>query len=176
MNGARQRNTAAGRAIKTVSDQLRALPDNGAGYGLLRYLNPRTGPELAGLPAPQISFNYLGRFAGGGSGEGAEGGASPAGSDPGMPLAHALAMNALAQDNPEGPSLVATWSWPPELFTEAEVRGLAEAWFRALRALVSHAGHPDAGTGQAPAPGRSLMVDLSQDEIDELEDELGLED
>ena len=37
----------------------------GLGYGLLRYLNAETAGELAGLPAPQIGFNYLGRFAGG---------------------------------------------------------------------------------------------------------------
>ena len=42
---------------------MRALPDNGLGYGVLRYLNAQTGLELAGLAAPQIGFNYLGRFA-----------------------------------------------------------------------------------------------------------------
>ena len=31
---------ALGRALKIIKEQLRALPDNGLGYGLLRYLNP----------------------------------------------------------------------------------------------------------------------------------------
>ena len=31
---------ALGRALKLIKEQLRALPDNGLGYGLLRYLNP----------------------------------------------------------------------------------------------------------------------------------------
>jgi len=46
-----------------VREQLRAAPDNGLGYGLLRYLNPETAPALAALPRPEILFNYLGRFA-----------------------------------------------------------------------------------------------------------------
>ena len=54
---------ALGRALKTIKEQLRALPDNGLGYGVLRYLNPQTGAQLAGFAGPQIGFNYLGRFA-----------------------------------------------------------------------------------------------------------------
>ena len=41
------------------------MPDNGLGYGLLRYLNPETAAQLGGFAAPQIGFNYLGRFAAG---------------------------------------------------------------------------------------------------------------
>ncbi|MDJ0109646.1 condensation domain-containing protein, partial [Rhodococcus erythropolis] len=48
-------------AVKHVKEQLRAIPDKGLGYGLLRYLNPVTAPELTS-PAPQLGFNYLGRF------------------------------------------------------------------------------------------------------------------
>src|SRR6185437_1507173 len=54
---------ALGRALKAIKEQLRAVPGKGLGYGLLRYLNAGTAAELAGLPAPQLGFNYLGRFA-----------------------------------------------------------------------------------------------------------------
>ena len=37
-------------ALKRIKEQLRALPDHGLGYGLLRYLNPQTA-EAAGLAA-----------------------------------------------------------------------------------------------------------------------------
>ena len=40
---------ALGRALKRIKEQLRALPDNGLGYGLLRYLNAQTAPQLARL-------------------------------------------------------------------------------------------------------------------------------
>ena len=55
---------AAGEVVRRVKEQVRAVPGDGLGYGLLRYLNPETGPVLAGLPVPQIGFNYLGRFGG----------------------------------------------------------------------------------------------------------------
>ncbi len=55
------------RALKRVKEQLRAVPGQGLGYGLLRYLNPEVGPRLAGRQDPQIAFNYLGRFASGDS-------------------------------------------------------------------------------------------------------------
>ena len=54
---------ALGGALKSIKEQLRALPTNGLGYGLLRYLNRETAPQLAEFTAPQIGFNYLGRVA-----------------------------------------------------------------------------------------------------------------
>src|SRR5262249_5821333 len=66
-----------GRALKLIKEQLRAVPGNGLGYGLLRYLNARAGLQLSGFAAPQIGFNYLGRVAGpagGGAGGGGGGG------------------------------------------------------------------------------------------------------
>ena len=50
---------ALGRALKSIKEQLRALPDNGLGYGVLRYLNPQTASQLAGFAAPQIGFNSI---------------------------------------------------------------------------------------------------------------------
>src|SRR5262249_58312176 len=54
---------ALGRALKLIKEQLRAVPGNGLGYGLLRYLNAGTSSQLAGFATPQIGFNYLGPFA-----------------------------------------------------------------------------------------------------------------
>jgi amino acid adenylation domain-containing protein/non-ribosomal peptide synthase protein (TIGR01720 family) len=52
--------------ITTVKRALRAAPDRGIGYGLLRHL--RTD-DLLGRPArPEISFNYLGQFDSGDAG------------------------------------------------------------------------------------------------------------
>jgi amino acid adenylation domain-containing protein/non-ribosomal peptide synthase protein (TIGR01720 family) len=48
--------------LGAVKEQLRRVPRNGAGYGLLRYLAPREmGGKLAAV-APLVSFNYLGQF------------------------------------------------------------------------------------------------------------------
>ena len=54
-----------GAVLRGAADALRAAPDGGLGFGLLRYLNPRTAAALARLGAPQVLFNYLGRYADG---------------------------------------------------------------------------------------------------------------
>jgi len=53
-----------GTLIKAIKEQIRALPDNGIGYGLLRYLSSDAsiGARLAELPSPEVSFNYLGQL------------------------------------------------------------------------------------------------------------------
>ncbi|MGA5817918.1 amino acid adenylation domain-containing protein [Kitasatospora sp. NPDC094028] len=161
---------AVGRAIKAVKEQLRALPDKGAGFGLLRYLNPETAAALAELPTPQVLFNYLGRM-GTGSGQSSDGEALTSdtldgGVDPAQPMEHALSMNAVTQDHGDGPRLVANWAWAGELFTEAEIEDLAQTWFRALRAVVAHAEGPRAG---GYTPSDLPLVDLSQRDIEALE-------
>ncbi|MQY09520.1 non-ribosomal peptide synthetase [Actinomadura macrotermitis] len=157
-----------GGAIKKVKEQLRQIPHNGIGYGLLRYLDDAAAEELADLAPAQIAFNYLGRVA-----PGAEGGdwsiapeEPPAGEDPRMPFAHLLEINAITRDLAAGPELSATWTWPDGLLTEEEVRELAEAWFAALRGLVAHVTTGAAG-GFTPS---DLLVELDQSEIDKLQD------
>ncbi|WP_425558915.1 amino acid adenylation domain-containing protein [Kutzneria kofuensis] len=148
------------QAIKRVKEQRRALPDNGIGYGLLRYLNPDTADRLAALPSPRLGFNYLGRFA-----ATTDDIAGPPGRDADMPATHSLQLSAVTEDTADGPRLTATWQWPAALLTEAEVTELATLWFEALRSL---AGRDDTG-GYTPS---DLFLDLDQDEIEALEAEL----
>ncbi|MFG1801446.1 amino acid adenylation domain-containing protein [Micromonospora carbonacea] len=164
---------SAGTALKRIKEQLRAIPDHGIGYGLLRYLNPATEPELATRPAPQISFNYLGRFTAS-SGDGgvwtpvAGHGILAGGYDLGMPVApYPLEINAYVQDTEAGPELGVTWAYPRDLLDDEAVADLAAAWFAALKGLVAHVRSPAAG-GLTPS---DLTLTLSQDEIDEFEAE-----
>ncbi|MEV4973752.1 amino acid adenylation domain-containing protein [Streptomyces scopuliridis] len=46
--------------VKLVGRRLRAVPGHGLGYGALRHL--KREPALTGTDAPQVVFNYLGRF------------------------------------------------------------------------------------------------------------------
>jgi pristinamycin I synthase-2 len=163
---------AAGQAVKRIKEQLREIPDGGIGHGLLRHLDARTGRSLAALAphgTPDLGFNYLGRFLG------EEGGlwtAAPDadaigdGTDADLPLAHAVEVNALTRDGSSGPRLQAVWTWAGRLLDEAAVRDLGETWFRALKALVTHAERPDAG---GITPSDLSLVSLSQDQIDQLE-------
>ncbi|WP_161519927.1 condensation domain-containing protein [Bacillus cereus] len=48
--------------LVTVKEQLSSIPNNGIGYGLLRYLNKNEGTrvKLADMPIPAIGFDYQG--------------------------------------------------------------------------------------------------------------------
>jgi amino acid adenylation domain-containing protein/non-ribosomal peptide synthase protein (TIGR01720 family) len=50
-------------ALRAVKDQMRAIPNRGIGYGLLRYLSGRKTvvDQLASLAEPEVRFNYLGQ-------------------------------------------------------------------------------------------------------------------
>ncbi|MCP4656603.1 MAG: non-ribosomal peptide synthetase, partial [bacterium] len=53
-----------GTALKAIKEQVRAVPNRGVGYGLLRYLrgDDALSRRLAALPSAEVSFNYLGQF------------------------------------------------------------------------------------------------------------------
>ncbi|WP_344315692.1 condensation domain-containing protein, partial [Streptomyces rhizosphaericus] len=165
---------AVGTALKHVKEQLRSVPGKGLGFGLLRYLNPKTGAVLAGLPHPRIKFNYLGRFTAGN--ESADWGTAPGaagmggGRDADMPVRHLIEVNAMTHDGERGPELTASWSWAAGLLDEHEVRELAEAWFQALRALVRHVEQGGADAGGF-TPSDVSWAGLDQNDIDLLEAE-----
>ncbi|MEW2131539.1 non-ribosomal peptide synthase/polyketide synthase [Streptomyces sp. NPDC005435] len=129
-------------ALAAIGRHLADLPASGIGHGLLRHLNPETGPLLAELDEPQIEFNYMGRF---GHAEAADWSYAPEedaadlDADPAMPMSHALTLNALTEDRADGPRLNAHWAWAARLLTEDAVDDLARTWFRALEALVRRA-------------------------------------
>ncbi|MEV6419528.1 amino acid adenylation domain-containing protein [Streptomyces sp. NPDC051662] len=161
---------ALGRALKRVKEQLRAVPDLGIGYGVLRHLDPAAAPELSALGTPRAGFNYLGRIAAQGREDwditaefttlpDSDGALTP-------PGGHLLGLDAVTVDGPAGPRLNATWSWAETAFTEAEIRELAELWFTALDALVVHARTPGAG---GHSPSDLPLVPLQQTEIEHLE-------
>ncbi|SDY29709.1 non-ribosomal peptide synthetase, partial [Lysobacter enzymogenes] len=155
------------RALKSVKEQLRALPDNGAGYGLLRYLR-EDGARLAG-PAPQVGFNYLGRF---GADAGASAGWTPseesiaASADAARPLNHTLEVNATAVDGADGPVLHAHWTWAGELLDQADVAELAQDWFAALRRIVAFAARRPT---RAFTPSDLPLARLPQAQIEAIE-------
>ncbi|WP_413805973.1 non-ribosomal peptide synthase/polyketide synthase [Streptomyces sp. OE57] len=174
---------AAGRAIKRIKEQLRAVPGDGLGYGMLRYLNPETAPALAALPTAQIGFNYLGRFPGRQNqskqgqqhvehhawqtvGDGGRGG----GANDRIPVMHALEVMGVVHDLPDGPRLTLIVSWPSELLAESAARSLLDGWAAMLTGLATHTTDVDADTGIGGyTPSDFPLVDISQSELDEFE-------
>ncbi|RDI54606.1 non-ribosomal peptide synthetase [Nocardia mexicana] len=156
---------AAGAAIKAVKEQLRAVPDKGVGYGMLRYLNPDTAEELSALSEPQISFNYLGRTA---TADSTADGMSwlprrfAATRDDRAPLAAVVDINAIMGVD----GLEVTWAYASLLLGEDRVGELADLWAAALKALAAHAENTGSG---GHTPSDFDLVAVSQPQIDSWE-------
>ncbi len=134
-----------GAVLKSVKEQLRAVPRRGIGYGALRYLTHHDLPAVA----PQVSFNYLGQFDGGASAtvlyRGTRGGLESDVS-PAAARAHQLDVVGVVQRD----SLELTWQYSTGLHREETVARLADQFVAALRDIVAHCARPEAG-GRTPS-------------------------
>ncbi|MEO3874995.1 amino acid adenylation domain-containing protein [Nonomuraea sp. B12E4] len=174
---------AAGRLIKRIKEQLRSVPGDGLGYGLLRHLNPATAPRLAALPSAQVGFNYMGRFAATRdedeprpadldkgnwrpAGERAMGGTI----DPEMAARHALEAGGVVRDLPEGPELTITLESPAGLLARQALEALAGGWVAMLEGLVTHT---EGGQAGGHTPSDFSLVELDQDDVEEFEAAFG---
>ncbi|KPI20246.1 amino acid adenylation domain protein, partial [Actinobacteria bacterium OV450] len=169
---------AAGSVVKAVKEQLAALPGKGLGYGLLRHLNPDTGPVMAPYGLGQVGFNYLGRFSAADMPEELRGlgwtqtaevaeytefAELDAGHDPAMPALCELDVNAMVADTPDGPRLGAVFGAPAGVLSATEVAELAGLWQNALEALARHTATPGAG---GLTPSDLPLVKVGQAEIE----------
>jgi amino acid adenylation domain-containing protein/non-ribosomal peptide synthase protein (TIGR01720 family) len=127
-----------GASIKTIKEQLRTVPDKGLGYGALRYLStPAMRAELAALPQPRITFNYLGQFdrqfddaalfvpstEGNGVAQA-----------PSAPLGNWLTVEGQVY----GGELCLSWGFSREMFDTATIQRLANDYAQELNALIEH--------------------------------------
>jgi non-ribosomal peptide synthase protein (TIGR01720 family) len=154
----------AGMALRSVKDQLRAVPRHGFGYGLLRYLGPpEARAELAAQPWPEICFNYLGQLDSSAPTEGFRTAGEPRGSDHGAQNSRPflLEINAAVRDG----ALDCAWSYSRAHHREATVQRLADGFVRELRGLIG--GSAAAGAGSA-APSDFTATGLSQSDLDKV--------
>ncbi|WP_282781715.1 non-ribosomal peptide synthetase, partial [Nocardia sp. CC201C] len=151
--------------VRSVKETLRALPDKGIGYALLRYLNPDTAARLPDRMPGRIGFNYLGRVSAADTGDSeVHGGLGEldAAPDPDMPVTVAVDISAIAIDD----RLRASFRFPRTLLDRSEVEEFAQLWSQALTAIAECAEIPGAG-GHSPSDFE--LVRLTQSEIDALE-------
>jgi amino acid adenylation domain-containing protein/non-ribosomal peptide synthase protein (TIGR01720 family) len=156
-----------GAALRAVKERLRAVPNKGAGYGLLRWMaDDELAERLRALPRPQVSFNYLGQLdsRAGTSERGlfadsaADAGPQRA---PAAPRAHRISVDAAVT----GGRLRVTWSFGSRAYERATIERLAEAYLAALREIVEHCRHPHAG---GFTPSDFDLAGLDQEELDAL--------
>ncbi len=131
-----------GTALKSVKEQLRAVPRRGIGYGALRHL-AGTVPPID----PAVSFNYLGRFTSG-----------RLESDESELSARAHLLDVVGRV--ESGELELTWYYTEGVHRRSTVDRLAEAMLTALREIIAHCTEPEAG-GRTPSDFPLLTLDQS---------------
>ncbi len=134
-------------ALKSVKEQLRAVPGRGIGYGALRYL--ADGPVCD----PAVSFNYLGRFTGQRDLDLA--------ADPEMLRPHLVDVVGRVQDD----RLEFSWHYSSANHDESTIARLADEFAAALRAILLHCKEPGAG-GRTPSD--FPLARLTQEQVDRI--------
>ncbi|PWD61977.1 amino acid adenylation domain-containing protein [Pectobacterium parmentieri] len=136
------------QAVRAVKQVLRSVPDRGIGYGILRYLDADSRLELAALEqqhAPEILFNYLGRFTAGDD-EWALMRTShrfrdafAVALDDDMPLCHALEINIFCDEQASAPRLAINWGWADGIFDAQAITALHQGFVQAVDDLMAFA-------------------------------------
>ncbi len=155
----------SGESLIAVKEQLRAIPQRGIGYGILRYLGDGGGApkRWKSLPEPAVSFNYLGQL------------------DQLLPeesifrVLPSVGPRRSARDRRRhliavegkviGGRLRFAWIYSENLHRRATVERLAEGFEQALRALVSNCRSADAGSY---TPSDFPKARLSQKDLERL--------
>ena len=131
-------------SLKAVKEQLRAIPNRGMGYGLLRYLaGGEISQKLRSLPKAEVSFNYFGQF------------------DQVLPESSFFALSGESVGQPLSPEgnrsylieingfvaggqLRMDWTYSEEIHRRSTVENLAQRFAEALRAIARASQEPEA--------------------------------
>jgi non-ribosomal peptide synthase protein (TIGR01720 family) len=155
------------KSLKSVKEQLRAIPRHGIGYGILHFLSQ--DPRLEKLPRPEVAFNYLGQFDQMlGEKTGWRLAKEPIGpiQSPKGERTHLLQINAAVLDR----RLQLSWGFSREVHRRETIECIAQAFIEALQRLLNHCLSPEAG---GFSPSDFDLIDFTQTELDGLWKKLG---
>jgi amino acid adenylation domain-containing protein/non-ribosomal peptide synthase protein (TIGR01720 family) len=154
----------ASEALPLIKEQLRAIPQRGIGYGLLRYLSDddQTREQLSKLSQPDVSFNYLGQFD--------------------QVLSESALFRIASESRGQNQSqryklpyllqisgsimagrLYLNWTYSKNVFLQTTVERLSDSFLKALQALIAHCQSPEAG---GFTPSDFPLARLTQSELD----------
>jgi amino acid adenylation domain-containing protein/non-ribosomal peptide synthase protein (TIGR01720 family) len=153
-----------GEALSTTKEQLRAVPNRGLGYGLLRYVSEdeKTRKQFQEMPKAEIIFNYLGqldaligeprlfKLAMESSGKAAAGENH---------RAYVLDVNAMVVQG----KLQVNWSYSDKLHRKETIENLARRYMQCLREVIAHCRKEEAG-GFTPSDFPAAN-NMTQDEL-----------
>ncbi|NVO09465.1 MAG: amino acid adenylation domain-containing protein [Bacteroidales bacterium] len=159
------RNTEIGHAIKSIKEQLRAIPSKGIGYGILRYLssNHEIQESLKMLGNRCICFNYLGQF-----NDLEEKDSSiisisnqPSGisSCPTNQRTSAIDINLFVSNE----QLVINWTYSENLHERNTIEALAQNYTTQLERVIEHCIQPES---KGFTPSDFPLCKISQEELD----------
>ena len=153
-----------GSALKSIKEQLRAVPNNGFGYGILRCIAPdeQVRGELAAMPGSELLFNYLGQvdqifqvsklFL-------------PAQESPGGMSAsrnrrpYPLEVTAIVA----GGQLQVSWTYSEKLHRHETIERIAQHYVECLRQIIEHCRSAQAG---GYTPSDFPLARLRQQDLD----------
>jgi amino acid adenylation domain-containing protein/non-ribosomal peptide synthase protein (TIGR01720 family) len=164
--------SSPGAALKSIKEQLRAIPNRGIGYGLLRYLSNDAEiiTQLRSLPRAEVSFNYLGQF-GQSAPETVEGFETAQESSGPLSNPRGARMQLLEIDGSvENNELIFIWTYSKNFHQRSTIETLAANFMDALRSLISHCQSPEAG---GYTPSDFSRARLNQSDLDRLLSKLG---
>ncbi|MDM3885477.1 amino acid adenylation domain-containing protein [Pseudomonas sp. BCRC 81390] len=156
-----------GQSIKAIKEQLRAVPDKGLGYGLLRYLgDAEVRDQLERAAQARVTFNYLGQFD---ASFDAEAGAlftpgrESAGRTQcvGAQLGNWLGITGQVYAG----ELFLEWTYSADVHHPATIENLAQAYEQALAELVEHCCD---GRHLGVTPSDFPLAALTQAQLDSL--------
>ncbi|MCC6861342.1 MAG: hypothetical protein IT158_22430 [Bryobacterales bacterium] len=155
-----------GELLKAVKEQLRAVPNRGLGYGLLRYLGDEEArSRLASQPAPEVVFNYLGQFdeALAQLPAGYRPAREPRGPErsPAARRSHSIEVNG----GIAGGRLRVQWTYSRALHSRETVQRVGWSFVDALRRIIEHCRAPEAG---GVTPSDFPLAGLDQRGLDRL--------
>jgi amino acid adenylation domain-containing protein/non-ribosomal peptide synthase protein (TIGR01720 family) len=155
-----------------VKEQLRQVPNNGLGFGLLRYLSsdPVIAETLRQLPQAEISFNYLGQFdqvlTEAGLFTLAAEGVGPLRSQDGQ-RSYLLDINCGVVAG----QLQVEWTYSEQLHRQETIAWLADEFLAALRRIIAHCQETTLG---GFTPSDFPEAELDQDTLDDLISKFGV--
>jgi non-ribosomal peptide synthase protein (TIGR01720 family) len=159
-----------GALLRQTKEALRGVPQQGIGFGVLRYLSskPEVRALMAALPRSDVSFNYLGRMDGYIASAYFAPADEPIGRmrSPRARRSHVLEVNAYVRDG----RLHVEWVYCRTLHRRETIERLAADFLDRLAAVVAHCLSPEAG---GFTPSDFPLARLDESELDKLAGLLG---
>ena len=161
-----------GEALRAIKEQLRAVPDQGIGYGLLRYLgDAATVDKLRALPQAEVCFNYLGQV----DQSFNESAMLRVSNDPIGPVLsprgkspHLLYVAIIVIDG----QLHVRFKYSQDCYHAPTIERLAQRYMGALRDIIAHC---VSGDDRSYVPSDFPLAQVSQHELDLIFEQVGFE-